>query len=181
MAKSYTFRESVSFKYRFVCEHCGAQTDWLEAEIYDQKTVEVLSFENVEQRKKGFQKDFYKYTYPDKKNKILNGKYNEAEGLNGKCPKCDMRQSWESSTTQIGLWLGMFALCLVIGLICLGTLLSKTSSPGFPVILIGGACLLGVPISLIFLIIDLVKLTKIKADSSKTTNRNKPEFEFSKQ
>ena len=180
MAKSYTFSESVPFKYRFECEHCGEQTNWLKATIYGQETVQVGFLESAELKKKEFQEGFYKYTYPDKKDKIINGKYNESDDMKGACPKCGMRQSWESSTTNVGLWIGAFLLCLVGGIICLSVLLSKTSSPGFPVLLIGGACLLGIPISLIALISDLVKKAKISADASKTTKRNKPEFAFSK-
>jgi hypothetical protein len=180
MAKSYTFEETVPFKYRFVCEHCGKQTNWLKAKISDQKTVEVGFFDDAGLKKQEFRDGFHKYTYPDKKAKIINGKYNESEEMKGICPKCGMHQSWESSTTRIGTWIGMFVTCLIVGLFCLSVLLSKTSSPGFPVILIGGACLLCVPVSLIFLIRDLVKRAKISEDSSKTKNRNKPEFEFSK-
>ena len=95
MAKKYTFKESVPFKYRFTCEHCGEQTDWINSVIEDEGTVEVGFLENAELKKAEFQEKFregfYKYNYPAKKDNQINGKYNKFEDVKGDvkgpCPK----------------------------------------------------------------------------------------------
>ncbi len=167
---SHTFKQSESFNYRFVCEHCEIQTEWLSATIYDQETVDVGFFENSEVKEIKFMQRFNNEIYSEKKKKILNGEYGESYDIKGKCPNCGKRQSWESATTSIGMWIGMLILCLIIGLIVF--------TYGF--IIMGGIILLGVPISIIGIIVDTVKKAKVHSDASKTTNRNKPEFEFFK-
>jgi endogenous inhibitor of DNA gyrase (YacG/DUF329 family) len=175
-----TFTISAPFKYRFECEHCGKTTEWLTAEIMHHDTIKVGLLENKEVRRVLFEKGFWEHIYPEKNQSIENGKYGEASGLKGKCPNCGKNQSWEAAATPVGMWAGMMIITPLIAFFCLRTLISGRPSPGFPVLLIGFACAIGFPISIIALIVNSIKRVKIANDSAQTEKRNKPEFDWPK-
>lgn len=178
MAKTYTFKEKAPFQYRFSCEHCGKQTDWLDAHIEEQETKQVGLFESAEGHRQAFSARFWENTYP-KARKALEGneKTLYVYDINGTCPACGKHQSWESKTAdRPELWIGMAIFCFVVGLICIGVWISGTSSPGFPLITVTLVSVIGFPISLFYAITSSIKKAAISRDAENVKQQNKPEF-----
>jgi DNA-directed RNA polymerase subunit RPC12/RpoP len=174
-----SFTASAPIKYRYVCEKCGKQTDWLEARILETLSENKRFIEKEQDVRARLLRRFWD-GYPENAKAILEGKYSLAAGLKGKCPDCGSRQSWEMAANQIWIWLFGAIVSPLIGLLLLNlgvsgdiSNLGELARVGFGWILVAAGF-----VALLGLIMDIVNMSKVKASISHTTVRNKPEFEF---
>jgi hypothetical protein len=85
-----------TIKYRYVCEYCGKQTDWISTEIQE----DTESSGAAELLSAVVNKDRFKNQLQAFKEKVEGGKY-DYNFMGGKaCPSCGKRQSWLPATSQ---------------------------------------------------------------------------------
>jgi len=179
MAK-FTVTNTAPFKYRYICEQCEKQTDWLDASYDERKEVDSGFLGNKEAAINAEAEQFWSKSYPSMQGKLNNGEYNlSINNFDGKCPSCGGRQSWERKMSSIGAFVATMIGLPLLGALMLTLFPGGTQSLGALLRLVLGWILVACgPISLILLIVEIIKQRKIKADMAKTTVRNKPEFQF---
>jgi len=84
------------FKYRYVCEKCGKQTNWIEAEFQEETSANNLEevIHSIVDKNK-FKKQLQKF-----KEKVDGGGYDYHFQGGAMCPFCGVRQSWLPITSQ---------------------------------------------------------------------------------
>ena len=168
---TYSATANIPFLYHFTCEHCNRDSGMIPSAVpgsaqiningKGRPTLEQQNNLNATAQSNARMALKAKIAYAEK------GKY--GEGVNSKCPHCGKFQSWELKS---GRWKPLFNALqgLLIGFMIMlfATFFSKQA---------GNAMVICMPIGLaIGLIVGLVGRIRVKADSVKTTIRNKPEF-----
>lgn len=157
MAKDETPKVTRNIPYRYVCEHCGAQTEWKNSHVTGDSDI-----------------DIDQTVIPHARDEAAKGNFYELNGISGTCDHCGRRQSWELGEAKawmkrsplMGLGLGgmiggvgAFASAFLFGL--LGAFLIFI---GLAVLGMIGAFIYG-----------LARYIAIKGDMGKTTRRHMPE------
>jgi len=85
-----------SFKYRYTCEKCGKQTDWIKTEFQEETATNNLAeVVNSIADKNKFQKQLTAF-----KENVENGNYGFHFTVGASCPSCGARQSWLPAANQ---------------------------------------------------------------------------------
>jgi len=158
VAKNETPKVTREMPYRFVCEHCGVQTEWKQAHVTGE-TDEAIN----------------QTVIPEAMQASQEGNYFDFNNMVGKCDHCGHRQSWELGEAKVwmrrsplmGLSLGAalggfgaFAAVFLFGL--LGAL-----------VIFVALALLGMIGAFIY---GLVQYLIINSDMKKTSLRHAPEI-----
>ena len=184
MAK-YTFTAIYSFKYRFQCEHCDQTTEWKNTCFRGQTEYQASVFEGKELRlaaEKQFIDEFLKKKVPALREQVKTGEYNVVYGnLDGCCPNCKKRQSWEKEE-DLGWIFGGGAFLGVLALIAWGMFNSgadtgngKKQLAGLLLGLFGAG---GFLFSMFLGILGARRKAAIMSDTENVTVRRKPEFSW---
>lgn len=155
MAKNEAPKVTRQIPYRYICEHCGAQTEWENASISGESDTAIDQKE-----------------IPKAMKEAQSGNYFALNNINGKCKNCGRHQSWELGEAKafmkrsplIGL--GIVGSASIILFFLFGLL---------------GALVVFVLGTMAFFIFGLVLYIRIKSDVSKTTVRYSPEVIWSAQ
>ncbi len=78
MAKNESPKVTRTVPYRFVCEHCGAQTEWKNASVTGDSDAAIDTT-----------------VIPNALKEVQKGNYFDLNNISGTCSNCDGRQSWE--------------------------------------------------------------------------------------
>ncbi len=157
MAKNETPKVTRNIPYRYVCEHCGTQTEWKTAHLTGD-TEEAINNTILPTAVKEAQK----------------GNYFELNNIEGKCPHCRGRQSWELGEAKA--WMRRSPL-MGLGV---GAMIGGVGA-FVSVFLFGllGALILFLALSIICMIgafiFGLVQYISIKSSMKKTSRRHTPE------
>ena len=173
------------FKYRYTCEKCGKQTEWIKTEFHEEtaanNVVEII--ETIADKDK-FKKQLQKF-----KVEVENGKYGYHFGGGSSCPYCGVRQSWLPVTRQstmrspmarvvtymgINLFLGL--IFLIIIMVCKANKMLRDFDDNLILLI---AFVLFPAIGIFF----AIRRNKINAKIDKqliesTTVQNKPEIDW---
>ena len=177
MAKFWV-TNNAKFKYRYQCENCGNQTDWIDA-VYSTNTDVDSGFmgdktaaANAETNK------FWSSYYPAMQKRVNEGDY-DGISLNGKCHSCGSRQSWERNKGAAASIIGGAIIAMLLGIALLNFFKVGTANLGQLVRLVMGWLLVAAgPLGLILGIVEIIKQSEVKSSMENTTQRNKPEFQF---
>jgi hypothetical protein len=169
---TYTATAKITFRYHYVCEHCGKDSGMLASEV---KGIDSINISGKGQptpaQQAVLQAGAQSNAVAALRAKIAGaekGKY--GEGIRSKCPLCGKTQSWElKSGRWKPLWNALQGLIVGFLIMLIVSFFGGNKA--------GGAVVICIPIlASAGLVWGLVGRARAKIDSSKTTNRNKPEF-----
>jgi len=172
------------FQYRYVCEKCGKQTDWIKTQFDEitegQGGVELIS--NIVDKNR-FSKQLQTF-----KDNVLNGKYGFQFVGGSSCPFCGARQSWLPATSQsimkpaariaayIGLNVFFGLIFMIIIMICKANYLLEDFDDSLMLLI---AFVVFPLIGLFFAIKRNIKNAKIdKQLTASTVVQNKPDIDW---
>ena len=176
MAK-FRVTNTAKFKYRYQCENCGNQTDWIYA-IYSASTDVDSGFMGGKTAATNAENSKFWSDYSAMQQRANEGNYSGIS-LNGKCSSCGSRQSWERDKGSAASIIGGSMVSMLFGIALLNFFTVGTGSLGQLARLVIGWILVAIgPIGVIGGIIETIKQSKVKSSMEKNTKRNKPEFQF---
>ena len=141
--------EKYNISYRYVCEHCGAVSEWKKSALSGKSQEEI------------FDKKI-----PSMQKKVARGNYFDLSG-DGKCEKCSKRQSWELKSAKL-----LMLRAPAIGLVAAGSL-------GWVVWFFFGLLgflFVFVVVSFFAFIYGLIEYIRISIHMNATIRRNTPEI-----
>lgn len=168
---TYTATADIPFHYHFVCEHCGKNSGMLTSKVQGSNSINISGKGRPTPAQQAeLQAGAQASAKTALRIKIQNaekGKY--GEGVSSKCPHCGKIQSWElKSGRWKPLWNALQGLIAGFLIMIIAGLFGKQA---------GNAAAICIPIGFgAGLIFGLIGRVRAKADSAKTSNRNKPEF-----
>ncbi len=155
MAKNEAPKVYRQIPYRYICEHCGAQTEWKNASISGESDTAIDQQE-----------------IPKAIKEAQSGNYFALNNIKGKCEKCGRHQSWELGEAK-----AFMRRAPLMGLALVGT----ASIALFILFGLLGALAVFVLGTLGCFIFGLVSYLRVKSDVSKTNVRHSPEVIWSAQ
>ena len=178
---SKTIKVRSNFKYRFQCEHCDQTTDWINDSIIQTKNAnDQYVFEKICRSlpRNRIREEFIK-RLPELQKEVEAGNYFPLGGeLKGRCPYCNMRQSWEKIINPFIL----FGVAVFGGLFAWFGLYMFNSGASEDSIFKFGFCFIGV-VAFLFGFIGGISRLKMKSSKKSDTKyliyKRKPEFIWS--
>ncbi len=168
---TYTAKAEFPFHYHFVCEHCGKDSGMLASKVQGSNSINISGKGRpTPAQQADLQTGAQASAQTALRIKIQNaekGKY--GEGVSSKCPHCGKIQSWElKSGRWKPLWSALSGLGIGFFIMVFAGFFGKQA---------GNAAVIAMPIGFgVGLLLGLIGRVRAKADSARTSNRNKPEF-----